>query len=66
METQTKQTTPSPSPYQAYLIRCWREEAETGKSVWRFRLQNVQTGEQIGFASLSALLAFFIAHHFGT
>ncbi len=42
------------SSYQAYLVRCWQE----GQSEWRFRLQNVQTGEQIGFTNIEAMLAF--------
>ena len=42
------------SSYQAYLLRCWQE----GQAGWRIRLQNVQTGEQIGFTNLEAMLAF--------
>ena len=42
------------SSYRAYLLRCWQE----GQSEWRFRLQNVQTGEQKGFTNLEAMLAF--------
>ena len=42
------------SSYRAYLLRCWQE----GKTEWRFRLQNVQTGEQTGFTNLEAMFAF--------
>lgn len=42
------------SPYQSYLIRCWQEET----AGWRFRLQNVETGEQAGFTNLEAMLKF--------
>jgi hypothetical protein len=38
--------------YQAYLLRCWQEEG----SAWRFRLQDLRTGEQTGFSDLEALL----------
>ena len=42
------------SPYQSYLLRCWQEDGEK----WRFRLQNVATGEQAGFSDLEAMLEF--------
>ena len=41
-------------PYQAFLLRCWQAEG----AEWRFRLQNVQTGEQKGFNNLDTMLAF--------
>jgi hypothetical protein len=44
-------------PYQAYLLRCWQEE----RSEWRFRLQDVQTGEQTGFTDLDSLLNYLRA-----
>ncbi|MDX1435892.1 MAG: hypothetical protein R3335_03715 [Anaerolineales bacterium] len=49
---------PEESPsYQSYLLRCWQEES----SEWRFRLQDVQTGEQTGFTDLNELLEFLRA-----
>ena len=42
------------SSYRAYLLRCWQE----GQTEWRFRLQNVQTGEQTGFTNIEAMLTF--------
>lgn len=42
------------SSYQAYLLRCWQEEG-TG---WRFRLQDVQTGKQMGFTNVKKMLVY--------
>jgi hypothetical protein len=42
------------SLYRAFLLRCWQEEG----TEWRFRLQNVQTGEQRGFTDLETMLEF--------
>ncbi len=42
--------------YRAYLLRLWRVENE-GES-WRARLENVETGEAQGFASLAKLIEF--------
>ena len=41
--------------YLAFLLRLWDEE---GTVSWRFTLENVHTGEQIGFATLEKLFAF--------
>jgi hypothetical protein len=41
------------SSYQAYLVRSWQE----AQTEWRYRLQNVQTGEKIGFTNLEEMLA---------
>lgn len=43
-----------PQSYCAYLLRCWREPT----AVWRYRLQNVETGESWGFDSLMAATRF--------
>ena len=41
--------------YLAYLLRLWQEE---GAVSWRATLENVHTGEQVGFANLEKLFAF--------
>ncbi len=43
-----------PNSYHAYLLRYWAETDAT----WRFSLEAAQSGEQIGFADLSQLVAF--------
>ena len=54
-----------PPRYQVLLLRCWEERGERPESgVWRFSLQNPDTGLRRGFANLEALLAF-LAHQFG-
>lgn len=50
--------------YQAYLLRCWREEgaAPGGSSRWRFSAEEVlHERRQRGFASLESLVAFLRA-----
>ena len=42
--------------YRAYLLRLWRVEDDGGN--WRARLENVETGEAQGFASLEKLIEF--------
>jgi hypothetical protein len=42
--------------YRAYLLRLWRIENDGG--CWRARLENVETGEAQGFASLEMLIEF--------
>ncbi len=42
--------------YRAYLLRLWRVEDDGGH--WRARLENVETGEAQGFASLGKLIEF--------
>ncbi|MCU0485121.1 MAG: hypothetical protein MUC85_03325 [Anaerolineales bacterium] len=42
--------------YHAYLLRLWRIEND-GK-IWRVHLENVETGEVLGFTSLEKLMAF--------
>ena len=45
--------------YCAYMLRGWLEAAgDDGQGTWRFRLRNVQTGEERAFASLEAVAAF--------
>ena len=42
--------------YRSYLLQLWRVEDENG--CWRARLENVETGERQGFASLEMLMEF--------
>ena len=42
--------------YRAYLLRLWRVQTD-GQS-WRAMLENVETGERQGFASLEKLIEF--------
>ena len=45
--------------YCAYMLRGWLETAEDeARAVWRFRLRDVQTGEERAFASLEAVTAY--------
>ena len=47
------------STYRTYIIRGWIEQqAGSEKPVWRFRLQDVESGSERGFAGADALLAF--------
>ena len=41
----------------SYLLRLWRAERD-GRIVWRASLQDPDTGERQGFATLADLLAF--------
>jgi hypothetical protein len=43
--------------YLAYLLRLWQIKDE-GKLVWRASLEDPQTGERQGFASMQALIDF--------
>jgi hypothetical protein len=50
--------------YQAYLLRCWREEqaAPDGSSRWRFSVEEVlHERRRWGFSSLESLFTFFQA-----
>lgn len=44
-------------PYLSFLLRMWLVKNQVHQ-VWRFSLENVQTGERHGFASLEALCEF--------
>jgi len=46
-----------PRSYLAYLLRAWRV-VRNGEAVWRASLEDVDTGERHGFASLEALFAY--------
>jgi hypothetical protein len=50
--------------YQAYLLRCWREEqaAPDGKPGWRFSVEEVlHERRQRGFTSLESVLGYLQA-----
>ncbi len=50
---------PEPQRYYAYMLRGWLEnEPGEKRRVWRFRLRNVQTGEQMAFATLEEVSAY--------
>ena len=42
--------------YRAYLLRLWRVEGDGNQ--WRAHLENVETGELKGFASLDKLIEY--------
>jgi hypothetical protein len=41
--------------YRSYVLRLWRSSTEETAD-WRASLEEVQTGERLGFASLEALI----------
>jgi hypothetical protein len=47
-----------PSPYSSYLLRIWHSP-EGDPQGWRVSLQDLVTGERLGFATLESLFAFF-------
>jgi len=56
-------TPAQPLRYLSYLLRYWEErEPKPGQpAMWRFSLEDVETGERRGFANLEALVAFLQA-----
>jgi hypothetical protein len=51
---------PSTKDYQSYLLRMWRVKDEAGGS-WRATLEEVHSGELLGFPGLAALLGYLEA-----
>jgi hypothetical protein len=49
-----------PPRYQAYLLRLWQERSQhpARLEVWRFSLEEPQTGVRRGFTSLEAVMSF--------
>jgi hypothetical protein len=44
--------------YRCCLLRAWEEhDTLTGRTTWRFSLEDTRTGQRRGFASLEALTA---------
>ena len=48
---------PSEQRYVAYLLRLWQVTSDDG-AAWRASLQDVRTGERLGFATVERLVAF--------
>jgi hypothetical protein len=50
----------------SYLLRLWLA-GSAGQAVWRASLENVQTGERLGFANLEHLFVFLMqqTEHYG-
>ncbi len=49
--------TVKPQPYQAYILRFWKEDEDLEK--WRFSIENVSEGRpRWGFESLEELMRF--------
>ena len=51
---------PIQSDYHSYLLRLWRVEEIDGPT-WRASLEEVQTGELVGFADMLALVRYLQA-----
>ena len=52
---------PAQAPlYLSFMLRCWQEQSQTPGQpvVWRFSLEDVETGERLGFANLQILTVF--------
>ena len=49
-----------PPRYRSYILTFWEERGQDPSApvVWRFRLEDVRTGQRQGFASLEALVVF--------
>jgi hypothetical protein len=53
----TESRNPHKPDYQAYLLRLWRVK-EDDELAWRASLEQVDSGEKHGFASLEELLLY--------
>ncbi len=43
----------------SYWLKCWKETSLHGQGdVWRYSLQNPDTGERFGFVSLGSMASF--------
>ncbi len=55
---------PTQAPrYRSFLLRCWEEPSQTPpdhQAIWRFSLEDVETGERRGFRDLEALVVFLL------
>ena len=51
---------PVQSDYHSYLLRLWRVQGEAGAG-WRASLEEVHSGELLGFADLAALRSYLEA-----
>jgi hypothetical protein len=52
-----------PPRYHAYMLRMWemRSERPTQPSIWRFSLEDPETGQKRAFADLQSLTGFLQA-----
>lgn len=56
-ETDVTSVVARPPNYHSYLLRFWEERGDaSAPSTWRFSLEDPQTSERHGFASLDALV----------
>lgn len=46
--------------YHAQVLRMWSEPSAHRSAVWRFSLQDVDTGQRAGFADLDALITHLL------
>ena len=51
---------PLQNDYHSYLLRMWRVQGDEGVD-WRASLEEVQSGELLGFPDLAALLGYLEA-----
>ncbi len=47
-------------PYRAILLRMWIEPSNQRTPLWRFSLENVETGERNGFGDLDHLICHLL------
>lgn len=47
-------------PYRSQLLRMWAEQPARRPPVWRFSLEDVETGQRCGFADLDALICHLL------
>ncbi len=56
-----RENMPTQTPrYRSFLMRCWEERSQIPDQpvIWRFSLEDVETGERLGFRDLEALVVF--------
>jgi hypothetical protein len=49
-----------PPRHHIYLLTTWEERSQAADHpvVWRFRLEDIDMGQQVGFGSLEEMMAF--------
>jgi hypothetical protein len=50
-----------PLPYRAQLLRMWVEPSTHRRPIWRFSLEDVETGKRRGFSDLDHLICHLLA-----
>ncbi|MEM7128313.1 MAG: hypothetical protein AAF702_18420 [Chloroflexota bacterium] len=43
--------------YRAYILRCWSEQYDDSP-IWRFSLEEIPSGQRMGFSNLTAVADF--------